>query len=45
MEFEFGSGEGVVVKRQKGKRLAFLVCCMKSMQRHKAGLSGILNRR
>lgn len=45
MEFEFVSGERVVVKRQRGERLAFLVCCMKSIQWHKAGLSEILNRR
>ena len=33
MRFVFGSGEGIVVKRQRGEWLAFLVYCMRSMQR------------
>lgn len=33
MKFVFGSGEGIVVKRQRGEWLAFLVCCMRNMQK------------
>lgn len=44
MKSVFGSGEGIAAKRQREEWLAFLVCCMRSMQRQKAGLCERLNR-